>query len=318
MLRSMSLNDVEVVENEDPGSLLPAPSPPRPAQVDLFGDLHPRKSTIVNEEEMFTLVSIRERQKKSSLLGSTLAFVKFRCCSKAGIILTLTHRIPVLDWLPKYEQCLFTPDLVAGLTACIMIVPQSVAFSLLAGLPAQYGLYSGIFPIIVYSIFCTSRHMHFGPFAIVSLLVGHTTESIVGRQGPGIVGGDDPEYIAVAVSLTLASGLWLLLLGILRLGKLVVLLSDPVVSAVTCAAAFAVFTSQAASLIGISKPSYSDPLSVVRSWQYIFTHLYDADWRTSLVGLTSVALLLGIRSLNLKLKWKIPIPGELLAGMYGH
>jgi len=129
---------------------------------------------------------------------------------------------PILDWLPSYNKAWLKGDLGAGLTVGVMLIPQGMAYASIAGLPAVYGLYSSIIPLLIYAIFGTSRQLAVGPVAMVSLL----TATTIGALGDLSVS----EYINYALVLALMVGVIQFLLGLFRLGFLVNFLSHPVIS----------------------------------------------------------------------------------------
>src|SRR5690554_1342545 len=134
----------------------------------------------------------------------------------------LQRYLPILDWLPGYGRHQATSDTVAALIVTVMLIPQSLAYALLAGLPAQVGLYASILPLILYAVFGTSRTLSVGPVAVVSLMTAAALSPLIA------VG--TPEYVAAAVVLAVMSGLMLVVMGLLRLGFLANFLSHPVIS----------------------------------------------------------------------------------------
>jgi SulP family sulfate permease len=155
----------------------------------------------------------------------------------------LTRYLPILDWGKRYDRDTLTSDLMAAVIVTIMLIPQSLAYALLAGLPAQYGLYASIMPLLAYAVFGTSRTLAVGPVAVISLM----TEAAAGAIAtPGT-----PAFIEAAMALALLSGLMLVLMGVLRLGFLANLLSHPVVSAFISASAVLIATSQLKHLFGV-------------------------------------------------------------------
>lgn len=158
--------------------------------------------------------------------------------------------IPILEWLPKYNSDLFKGDLSAGLTVGVMLIPQGMAYAMLAGLDPIYGLYASIFPLIIYAIFGTTRQLAVGPVAMDSLLVA---------AGVGALAtAGSAEYVALAILLAFMVGVILLVMGIFRLGFLVNFLSRPIISGFTSAAALIIASSQLKHLFGlqISKTTY--------------------------------------------------------------
>ena len=141
----------------------------------------------------------------------------------------LSRFIPALEWGPKYDRSLLSGDLNAGLTVGVMLIPQGLAYALIAGLPPIYGLYAALVPIIVYAFFGTSGQLAVGPVAMVSLLVA----TGVSELAP--TGSDD--YVTLALLLALMVGVIQLALGLLRFGFITNFLSHPVLSGFTSAAA---------------------------------------------------------------------------------
>ena len=130
--------------------------------------------------------------------------------------------MPILDWLPGYDRQALTNDGIAGLIVAIMLVPQGMAYALLAGLPPEVGLYASIVPLVFYGLLGSSRALAVGPVAIVSLMVATTLGQIAESGSAGYLGG--------AILLAFLSGAILLGMGMARLGFLVNFLSHPVIS----------------------------------------------------------------------------------------
>jgi sulfate permease, SulP family len=152
--------------------------------------------------------------------------------------------LPVLGWARGYDRSTLTSDLVAAAIVTIMLIPQSLAYAMLAGLPPEIGLYASIAPLIAYAIFGTSRALAVGPVAVISLMTLTAAGSVA---LPG-----SAEFIAAALVLALLSGLILLLMGVLRLGFLANLLSHPVVSGFITASGIIIAFSQLKSILGVS------------------------------------------------------------------
>ena len=119
----------------------------------------------------------------------------------------LKRYFPILDWSAHYDRDTLTNDLVAAVIVTIMLIPQSLAYALLAGLPAEVGLYASIAPLVIYAIFGTSRTLAVGPVAVASLM----TAAAVGE----LASQGTPEYYAAAIALALISGLMLTVMGFL-------------------------------------------------------------------------------------------------------
>ena len=206
------------------------------------------------------------------------------------------HRFfPILQWLPRYRKNDFLKDLIAGLTVGIVIIPQGMAYALIAGLPPVYGLYASLLPVLVYVFLGTSRQVAIGPVALDSLLVavGLGTLAISGVA----------NYIAMAIFLTFLVGAIQFLLGVLRMGFLVNFLSRPVISGFTSAAAVIIIFSQLKHLLGIDIDS-SGPIHhiLLNTFHKITeTNPYDLS-----IGILGILTLLALK------KWDKRIPNILL------
>ncbi len=147
-------------------------------------------------------------------------------------------------WVRGYRREDFTGDLLAGLIATMLVVPQGLAFAALAGLPAHYGLYASLLPLLAYAVFGTSMVISVGPVAVISLMTAAALAPVA------VVGS--PEYIAAAAMLALLSGVMLFLFGLLRLGMLAQFLSHPVISGFIAGSALLIIIGQLRPLLGIS------------------------------------------------------------------
>lgn len=155
----------------------------------------------------------------------------------------LKRYLPILEWLGNYNKGTLTSDLVAAVIVTIMLIPQSLAYALLAGLPPEVGLYASILPLIAYAIFGTSRTLSVGPVAVVSLMTAAAVGNLA-LQGT-------TEYLTAAIILAFLSGLILLAMGILRLGMLANFLSHPVISGFITASGLIIAASQLKHILGV-------------------------------------------------------------------
>ena len=195
----------------------------------------------------------------------------------------LARYIPVLDWGRRYDKEALTSDLVAAVIVTIMLIPQSLAYALLAGLPPEVGIYASIAPIILYAIFGTSRALAVGPVAVVSLM----TAAAVGR----IAETGSPEYIAAALTLAFLSGLFLVALGVLRLGFLANFLSHPVIAGFITASGIIIAASQLKHILGI-KASGHNLYELIVS---LVEHVGSTNLITLAIGAMSAAFLFWVR-----------------------
>ena len=156
----------------------------------------------------------------------------------------LAQYLPILDWGRTYNRSVLTNDLVAAIIVTIMLIPQSLAYALLAGLPPVVGLYASILPLVAYAIFGTSRTLAVGPVAVVSLMTA-SAAGAVAAQGTEL-------YLEAAITLAALSGVMLAVLGFLRMGFLANLLSHPVISGFITASGILIATSQLKHILGVS------------------------------------------------------------------
>lgn len=195
----------------------------------------------------------------------------------------LKNYFPVFNWGPTYDRNSLTNDLVAAVIVTIMLIPQSLAYALLAGLPAEMGIYASIVPIMLYAIFGTSRALAVGPVAVVSLLTAAAVGNIA-QQGT-------PEYIAAALTLAFMSGVFLVALGLFRLGFLANFLSHPVIAGFITATGIIIAASQLKHIFGINASGHN-LLELVQS---IFEHLGEINWITLAIGIAAMTFLFWVR-----------------------
>ncbi|MBT8260933.1 MAG: solute carrier family 26 protein, partial [Bacteroidia bacterium] len=208
--------------------------------------------------------------------------------------------IPILEWLPNYNKKWLKGDLSAGLTVGVMLIPQGMAYASIAGLPAVYGLYASIIPILIYAIFGTSRQLAVGPVAMVSLL---TATAIGAFQDLSLT-----EYISYAILLALLVGIIQFLLGLFRLGFLVNFLSHPVVSGFTSAAALIIGLSQLKHLLGVDIQRSHHVHEIVLQAIEKFSEI---NWVALLIGLVGIIIIVASKKISKSL------PGQLFAVFFG-
>lgn len=216
----------------------------------------------------------------------------------------ISRYLPILDWGSRYNSTTLTNDGVAAIIVTIMLIPQSLAYAMLAGLPPEIGLYASILPLIAYALFGTSRTLAVGPVAVVSLMT-LTAASAIAPPGSA-------DFIAAALVLALLSGLFLLLLGIFKLGFLANLLSHPVVSGFITASGIIIATSQLKSIFGIKASGAAMP-ELVSS---IVATIGTTNIPTLIIGVSATAFLFWVRKglKPLLMRMGLPArPAELLA-----
>jgi len=199
------------------------------------------------------------------------------------MMMQLAKYLPILDWGRYYDRSTLTNDLVAALIVTIMLIPQSLAYALLAGLPPEMGLYASMLPIIFYAIFGTSRALAVGPVAVVSLL---TVAAVSKIAVPGT-----SEYIVAAITLAFLSGLILFALGLFRLGFLANFLSHPVIAGFITATGIIIAVSQLKNILGIDAHGHTIP-DLSRSLAH---NLSGLNWITAVIGVVTTGFLFWVR-----------------------
>lgn len=207
--------------------------------------------------------------------------IQFRHKTHQNSDFNIRQYFPFMGWLLRYNRKYLTGDIIAGVIVAIMLVPQSMAYALLAGLPPQIGLYASIVPLIIYGLLGTSRALAVGPVAMVSLLVA----SALGHMDLSSVA----QYVQMAVVLSLMVGVIQLTMGILKVGFLVNFLSHPVLSGFTSAVAIVIGLSQFKHLIGVSIPRTGSTLELGK---VILTQLSNTNLVVLALSLFSVSVLL--------------------------
>ncbi|MBE2257206.1 MAG: sodium-independent anion transporter, partial [Rhodobacteraceae bacterium] len=163
----------------------------------------------------------------------------------------LADYLPILDWGRRYSRATLTNDMVAAIIVTIMLIPQSLAYAMLAGLPAEIGLYASILPLVAYAAFGTSRTLAVGPVAVVSLM----TASAIGE----IAAQGTPAYLAAAMLLAFLSGAMLIAMGLFKLGFVANFLSHPVISGFITASGLLIAAGQLKYLLGIPAGGHTLP-----------------------------------------------------------
>lgn len=193
---------------------------------------------------------------------------------------TIKGFLPILEWLPNYKKTDLQGDLSAGLTVGIMLIPQGMAYAMLAGLEPIHGLYAVTVPLLLYAIFGTSRQLAVGPVAMVSLLTA---------AGIASLNADSPEqYLLYALSLAFLVGLIQFGMGVLRLGFVVNFLSHPVISGFTSAAAIIIGLSQIKHLFRINLPNSEHIQEMVVA---IAQNIGDIHWLTFGIGVVGIIII---------------------------
>uniref|UniRef100_A0A8C4F8I3 Solute carrier family 26 member 6, like 2 n=1 Tax=Dicentrarchus labrax TaxID=13489 RepID=A0A8C4F8I3_DICLA len=240
-------------------------------------------------------------------------------CSASRVKHTALSWVPVLGWLPQYsfrENAI--GDLISGCSVGIMHLPQGMAYALLASLRPVFGLYTSLYPVLVYFLFGTSRHISIGTFAVISIMIGSVTERLGpdsdfignGTNGTESVNFDerDAYRVQIACSLTLLAGIFQLLLGVVRFGFVVTYLSEPLVRGYTTGSACHVCVSQLKYLFGITPARFTGPLSLIYTLVDICRLLPGTKVPELVVSLVALSVLIVVKEINACYRQKLPMP----------
>ncbi|XP_019390262.1 PREDICTED: sulfate transporter-like [Crocodylus porosus] len=252
---------------------------------------------------------------------------------------------PVLQWLPKYKlKEYILGDVMSGLIVGILLVPQSIAYSLLAGQEPIYGLYTSFFASIIYFLFGTSRHISVGIFGVLCLMVGQVVDREVQRAGYDLESNihsslhrdlviginstalpmnqtsqqllcDKSCYaIVVGSTLTFIAGVYQVAMGFFQVGFVSVYLSDSLLSGFVTGASFTILTSQAKYLLGLDIPRSNGIGSLITTWINIFKNIHKSNICDLITSVLCLLILVPTKEMNeyFKSKLKAPIPIELV------
>ncbi|XP_011144186.1 sodium-independent sulfate anion transporter isoform X2 [Harpegnathos saltator] len=246
-----------------------------------FGDSHETHRGIQGSSDFILIEEPGddEVKQKDGVVRTAVRYTKRRVratCTRK----TLYKRLPILSWLPRYNGQDALGDLVAGITVGLTVIPQSLAYSNVAGLPPQYGLYGSFLGCFIYVIFGSCKDIPMGPTAIISLLTYQTVSHL-----------EDP--VPHAILLSFMAGLVELIMGIFGLGFLIDFVSGPVSSGFTSAVALIIVTSQVKDILGISARGSQ----FIEMWQSIIANIHDTSAWDAALGASCIVLLLILRLL---------------------
>ncbi|XP_036448092.1 solute carrier family 26 member 6 [Colossoma macropomum] len=250
-------------------------------------------------------------------------------CSVSRLKKCILAWLPVLSWLPYYpvrQNAL--GDLFSGVSVGILHLPQGMAYALLATVPPVFGLYTSFYPVLVYFIFGTSRHISVGSFAVIGIMTGGVTEKLApddlfltnGVNGSAADTDARDQYrIRVVAAVTLLCGLFQVVLGLVRFGFVVTYLSEPLVRAYTTAAAMHVVISQLKYTFGLAPKRFCGPLAQIYTLIDLCALLPGTHIPTLVVSVVALAVLIVVKEVNsiYRQKLPLPIPIELLVIIVG-
>lgn len=218
---------------------------------------------------------------------------------------TARGRFPFLEAIKGYDRQKALRDLLAGVTVSVVLIPQSLAYTVLAGMPASYGLFASFTPPLIYTFFGTSREMSIGPFALISLVLSQVVPGLI----PGFEKLDhthqEEAAAEVIMGLTVMVGVIMMIMGLLRLGWIISMFSKPALSGFIIASAYVITTTQIGTVLQLKVPHDA---TFQEAWKLIFTHLPDINWCSFIVGTLGIIILLVLEHLTKPPRFKIPLP----------
>jgi SulP family sulfate permease len=217
--------------------------------------------------------------------------------------ISISQYLPILRWGRDYDKAKLVDDSMAAVIVAIMLVPQSLALALVAGLPPQVGLYASIFGLSIYALFGTSNTLSVGPVAVLSLM----TAAALAKLGIS----DPSQLVAAALTLAFLSGVFLLLLGLMRLGFMANFLSHPVISAFITASAIIIGLSQVQHLLGTT----SSGQNIIELLASLGGSVPEINWITLGLGLGSIAIIVWCRTGLASLLTKMGLGGRLVTSI---
>ncbi|KAM3939053.1 sulfate anion transporter 1-like [Leptodactylus fuscus] len=290
----------------------------------------------------------RKANNRVKILKSLKGKLRNNCtCSTRKVKKTITGFFPVIRWLPKYNIKENTwGDIMSGLIIGIILVPQAIAYSLLAGLKPIYSLYTSFFANIIYFLMGTSRHVSVGIFSLISLMVGQIVDREVQLAGfdldddvvksikdgnatdismnlttvnitfgmLNIECGKECYAISIAAALTFMAGIYQVLMGVFRLGFLSIYLSEPMLDGFATGASLTILTAQVKYLLGLKLPRSPGIGMLVMTWVNIFKNIHMTNFCDVVTSAICIAVLVAAKELGdrYKDKIKIPLPTELV------
>ncbi|ABW98005.1 sut (nucleomorph) [Hemiselmis andersenii] len=256
-------------------------------------------------KETFSQTSNDNKKKSKEITGKENPEKKRKYKNKNltySLTWALYNYLPILTWFPQYNwRKYLKDDFIAGVTVGVLLIAQGMAYAKLAGLSPEYGLYSSGLPLLIYPIFGTSRHLGFGPVALISLLVSQITMS-TNKAGYDY---SQSEKTSFALLIAFCVGLTQIFMGLIKIGFIINFISKPVIQGFTNAAAFVIILSQLQHVLGynVNKSHYP----ILTLYNYV-TNIKKFRWQPFLFGTINTFFILFVKYVNKKFKLELPGP----------
>ncbi|KAF5287626.1 hypothetical protein FQA39_LY15829 [Lamprigera yunnana] len=287
-----------------------------------MGDAPPTRATICVQRPVYQIEELNEVTTYHYQSNDFTKYIKKKCSSiKPGKCIFNT--VPVLKWLPKYNfKKNILGDIFSGLTVATMHIPQGMAYAFLGNLPPIVGIYMAFFPVLIYFIFGTSRHVSMGTFAVVCLMTGKTVVQYATEEGSFNTNSTMTHYtpVQVATTVTFAVSIIQMIMYVFRLGIITTLLSETLVNAFTCASAFHVVNSQLKDLLGLVLPKRKGVFNLIKTIYDVCRSISDVNVAAIIISsIFIIVMVINNEVLKplLAKKTKIPFPIELVAVIMG-
>lgn len=261
--------------------------------------------------------SFQENYEKIQRIHKTTMnhIVEYFSCNSERLKKIGLSLLPVIGWMRSYQlKQWLMGDVVSGVSTGLVAIMQGLAFSLLASLPASYGLYTAFFPVLTYFLLGTSRHISVGSFPVLSLMVGAVVTRLVPDEGnpapiPAFMNlTQDQQRVLVASSVTFLMGILQLGMGLLQFGFIVLYLSDTLVSGFTTAAAVHILVSQLKFVLGLQVPGLNGPLAIIYTLEKVFVQITSTNIYDLVMSIIIMVIVFIVKELNERFRTKLPVP----------
>ncbi|XP_062374234.1 chloride anion exchanger-like [Sardina pilchardus] len=277
--------------------------------------MQPTGKHYVVSRPLYSEDAFDQEHKKTTRTRKTLLdhFKQYFTCDSKRAKNAALSLLPIISWVRIYQvKEWLLNDIVSGVSTGLVAVLQGLAYSLLASIPAWYGLFAAFFPVVVYFFLGTSRHISVGAFPVLSLMVGSVVTRLVPNNNTNITGLEgltvEEQRAMVSASVTFLMGIFQLGMGVFQVGFIVIYLSDTLVSGFTTAAAVHILVSQLKFVLGLEVAGISGPLSIIYTLEKIFVQIEKTNICDLVTAIVVMVVVFIVKDLNDRYKSKLPVP----------